>query len=82
MKRTASRARFLASLRRQSAAALAGDWSGAEDLVGLLAELKRAPPRARSVTYRGVRFPLAWSLSCTVVCCPKTGTRLIGRLDI
>lgn len=78
-----TRARFLANMRQQSTDVLeSGDWSRAKDLRGLLAVLKQARPRARSVIFCGVRFPLQWSLSSTVACCPETGQRLIARLDI
>lgn len=78
-----NKTQLLANLRRQSASVfLTRDWSQAHDLTGLLRALKLAPPRARSVTFRGVRFPLAWSLSSTVVCCPATGMHLVGKVDL
>ena len=81
--RNYTRARLLSRLRVQSASVfLTRDWSQAPDLADLLRALKLAPPHARSVTFRHVRFPLAWSLSSTVVCCSQSGQRLVGRIDL
>ncbi len=61
---------------------LTRDWATAPDLSALLHELKLARFDARRIVFRGVTFPLAWSIISTVVCCPKTGRHLVGKLVV
>ena len=50
-------------------------------VLGMLAWLaKVARPRARSVEWRGARFPLRHGLWARVVVCPRTGRRLVGTV--
>ena len=52
-------------------------------VLGMLAWLaKVARPQARSVEWRGVRFPLSHGLWARVVVCPRTGRRLVGTVDL
>jgi hypothetical protein len=57
-----SRHQLLADLREQSErVSLTRDWSEAPDLLALSREVGNAQPRARSVSFRGVKFPLMTS---------------------
>lgn len=52
-------------------------------VLGMLAWLaKVASPRARSVEWSGVRFPLSHGLWARVVVCPRTGRRLVGTVTL
>jgi len=78
-----SRAKILRAVRQQSDRALStGDVAGQPDLSLLSYLLKTAKPRARSLTYRGIRFPIRHTAWARIVCCPSSGYPLIGRIDI
>ena len=52
-------------------------------VLGMLAWLaKVARPRARSIEWSGVRFPLSHGLWARVVVCPRTGRRLVGVVTL
>ena len=78
-----NRHQLLADLRAQSErVSLTRDWSDAPDLIALSREVGKALPRARSVSFRGVKFPLMHSLSQRIAACPETGRLLVGALDL
>ena len=77
------RHQLLAELRAQAErVTLTRDWSDAPDLIALSREVSAAHYRARSVSFRGVKFPLMHSLSQRMAACPETGRLLVGALDL
>jgi hypothetical protein len=74
-----SRAQILARIRSQSARVCElNDWHGADDL-GMLAYLARnAGDRIRSISWRGIRFPVTAGFVIRSVRCPETGMALVG----
>lgn len=58
------------------------DWRKGRDLADLALALRFARPRARSVSYAGIKFPLAFTLCCRIACCPMTGRELVGSVDL
>ncbi len=58
------------------------NWSDAPDLLALSREVGNAQPRARSVSFRGVKFPLMHTLYQRVAVCPETRRPLVGALDL
>ena len=78
-----NRHQLLADLRAQSErVSLSRDWSDAPDLIALSREVGKALPRARSVSFRGVKFPLIHTLTQRVATCPETRRPLVGALDL
>ena len=78
-----NRHQLLADLREQSErVSLTRNWSEAPDLLALSREVSNAQPRARSVSFRGVKFPLIHTLTQRVAACPETRCLLVGALDI
>ena len=78
-----NRHQLLADLRAQSErVSLTRDWSNAPDLIALSREVGKALPRARSVSFRGVKFPLMHTLTQRLACCPDTRRPLVGALDL
>lgn len=78
-----NRQQLLADLRAQSErVSLTRDWSNAPDLLALSREVGKALPRARSVSFRGVKFPLVHTFIQRVAACPETRCLLVGALDL
>ena len=79
----ANRNQLLSKLREQSArVSLTRDWSEAPDLLALSREVSNAQPRARSVSFRGVKFPLMATLTQRMATDPETRRPLVGALDL
>jgi hypothetical protein len=75
----ALRQKLLADLRKQSQAAFrTGCWHESEDLQMLVYLARCAGPRAKSVNFRGVHFPLFFGIITRQVRCPDTGVPLVG----
>ena len=78
-----NRHRLLADLRAQSErVSVTRDWSNAPDLIALSHEVGKALPRARSVSFRGVKFPLMATLTQRMATDPETRRPLVGALDL
>ncbi len=77
--RAETRTKTLAALYAQADRVVATrNWSTADDL-SILVDLTRcAPPRARSVSWKGIRFPLINSLFSRIVLCPDTRRQLVS----
>ncbi len=70
------------AVRRQSVhAACSGKVSDQPDLELLAYLAKTARPSARSVSYRGIRWPVRHNLWARIVCCPN-GDPLVGVVDL
>ena len=79
----ANRHQLLADLREQSErVSLTRDWSEAPDLLALSREVSNAQPRARSVSFRGIKFPLMATLTQRMATDPETRRPLVGALDL
>jgi hypothetical protein len=75
--------RLLGHLSRQAdAVRKTRDWRKGPDLAELFHAVRHARPRARSVRYGGMTFPLAFSLCARIACCPVTGRELVGSVDL
>lgn len=74
--------RLLRHLASQADAVRAShDWYAGRDLAELLQALRFARPRARTVRYAGIRFPILHSLCTKVAACPVSGRPLVGVAD-
>lgn len=73
------RQQLLADLRKQSDEVFRTRcWAGFEDLQMLSYLARCAGPRAKSVEYRGIRFPLLHGIITRQVRCPDSGVPLLG----
>ncbi len=76
------RAFFLARLRRDSDHALKNRDEISEDLRNLAYLAKYVKPRARSVCYFGIRFPVRQGFAINSVLDPETGRPLVGTVAL
>ncbi len=75
----AVRQQLLADLRKQSDEVFRTRcWAGSEDMQMLSYLARCAGPRAKSVEYRGIRFPLLHGIITRQVRCPDSGRALLG----
>ena len=81
-KEVATRAR-LAALRKESVRASASHCVAKSSTLRMLSYLaKVASPRAKSVKWDGIRFPLRQGFSLNTVLCPETGMPLVSAVAI
>lgn len=76
--RQPTREQILRSIRQQADHAARIDDPEYGDIGWLKFLLKAASPRAKSVFWRGVRFPIRRGLLIDSVRCPDTGRGLVG----
>lgn len=82
-RREPTKAAKLAALRKQSnRVAETRDWSGCDTLRTLAYLARVAKPRARSIFWDGIKFPLRQGFAINSVLCPLTGQPLVGALAL
>ena len=73
-----TKAKIIAEVRRQSEIVYrTGRWDLADDL-DMLRYLLKISPNARSISWRGIRFPVRRGVLIDSVRCPETGRGLLG----
>lgn len=78
-----TRSQIIKTMARQSNRAIrTGRITGQPDLELLAYLAKTARPRAKSVNYRGVNWPLSHNLWSRIVVCPETRRNLVGVIDL
>lgn len=76
------RQQTLCRIRKESDRALLSQHVMSDDLQIMAYLAKVAPPRARSISWRGIRFPLRQGFAINSVLDPETGRPLVGALAI
>lgn len=80
-RRRPARRQLLDMLHRQADRAALNDWSHCSELRDLARLVRVRRPGTRTIIWRGIRFPLRFSLVMTSVRCPETGRGLIGVIQ-